>query len=473
MTPRRSLLAGFAAGVAATLLVTALPRVQADTAAPSTDPLAAVQQAYDAITQSFAGPLDTRALIAGAINGMAEATGDRFTQYFDPSQLNGFTGTLQGGFVGIGIVMGEGKDGYPQVLSVIPNGPADKAGVRSDDEIIFVNGQSTIGQSLDDVAKQIKGALGTPVTLGLRRPGQPDLITLTIMRGNVNPSPSVSEQMLPDGLADIRISQFDADTSSLFTAALQEAEAAHPKGLILDLRDDPGGYLEQAVGVAQQIVPAGPIVTVVDAHGNKQTFTASGNPQLPPLAVLVNANTASAAEILAGAIQARGAGTIIGTTTYGKGSVQEIIDLSNGGALKLTIAHDFTPTGAAINGHGITPDIAVPLPPAPPPVPEFAAVGTRVLTEGMVGLDVLGVQQRLSYLGYDPGPQDGVYHQSTDAAMAQFAIAQKLPAPNGTISIELQQALENATGEKVKQSLAPPPSDGILAAGEQYLLSKK
>jgi carboxyl-terminal processing protease len=472
VTPRRSVAAAFAAGVATTLLVTALPAVRADTAAAPTDPLAAVRQAYDAITQDFAGTVDPKALVAGAIAGMAQATGDRFTQYFDPSQLTSFTGTLQGGFVGIGIVMGEGKDGYPQVLSVMPDGPADKAGVRADDEIIFVDGVTTVGQSLDEVAKRIRGALGTPVSLGLRRAGAADVMTVRIVRGNVNPSPSVTEQALPDGLAEIRISQFDSDTASLFTAALQAAEAMSPAGLILDLRDDPGGYLEQAVDVARQIVPAGPVVTVVDAHGNRQTFTASGDPHLPPLAVLVNANTASAAEILAGAIQARGAGVIVGTTTYGKGSVQEILDLSNGGALKLTIAHDFTPAGAPINGRGITPDIVVPPPPPPPAVPDFAAVGTRVLTEGMVGLDVLGVQQRLAYLGDDPGPQDGVYGQATDAAMARFAIAHDLRAPNGVISVDLQRALEGAVGEKVRQSLAPPTDDGILAAAEKYLLSR-
>ena len=474
MTHRRGLIAAFAAGVATTLLVTALPRVSADTiASAGSDPLTAVREVYDLLTQSFAGSVDLNALVTGAITGMANATGDRFTQYFDPSQASSFLNTLQGGFVGIGIVVGTALDGYPEVLSVVPNGPADKAGMRAYDEIIFINGQTTLGETLDDVGKSLRGDLGSQVSLGLRHAGAPDLVTVTLTRGNVNPSPSVSEQMLPDGLAEITIKQFDGDTGSLFTAALKQAEASKPKGLILDLRNDPGGYVDQAVAVAQDLVPAGPILKVVDAHGTAQTFTSTSDPTIPPLAVMVNGNSASAAEILAGAIQARKAGVIIGEQTYGKGSVQELFNLSNGGALKMTIAHDYTPTGAPINGHGITPDIIVPPPPAAPTIPDFPAIGTRDLTPGMVGLDVLGVQQRLAYLGYDPGAQDGIYSSGTEAAAAHFATDQGLAAPEGTINLSLQQALAYAIGVKVKQELAPSKDDGILAAAEAYLLKGK
>ncbi len=471
MTHRRGLLAAFAAGVATTLLVTALPRAQAATPVPyNADPLAAVREVYDLLTQSFAGKVDVNALVTGAIRGMAAATGDPFTQYYDPQQAASLLSTLQGGFVGIGVTIGPSPNGYPQVLSVVPNGPADKAGVRSEDEIIFIDGQTTLGHTLQGVAKMIRGPLGQPVILALRRPGDPTLLVVSVSRGNVNPSPSVSEQNLPDHLAEIRISQFDQDTASLFTAALDKAEASKPVGLILDLRNDPGGYVQAAVDVARQILPAGPIVKIVDAQGNATTFSASGHPNLPPLAVLVNANTASSAEILAGAIQARGAGVVIGERTYGKGSVQELFSLSNGGDLKMTIAHDFTPAGAPINGHGITPNVVVPPPPAPPAIPDFAAIGTRVLTTGLVGLDVLGVQQRLAWLGYNPGQQNGIYDAGTDAAAARFAAAEGLPLPNGRISLAFQSSLNAAVAQKVKQVLALPSHIGILAAAEKYLL---
>lgn len=471
MTHRRAVAAAFAAGVAATLLVTAIPRAQAATPVPyGTDPLAAVREVYDLLTQSFAGTVNVNALVTGAINGMAAATGDRFTQYYDPAQASQFLSTLQGGFVGIGVVIGTGADGYPEVLSVVPNGPADQAGVRATDEIVFVNGQTTLGHTLQDIGNEIRGQLGQPVILALRRPGDPNLIVVSVTRGNVNPSPSVSETNLPSHLAEIRISQFDQDTGSLFTAALDKAEASKPVGLILDLRDDPGGYVDQAVAVAQQLIPAGPIVKVVDAQGNATVFSANGHPVIPPLAVLVNGNTASAAEILSGAIQARGVGVIIGQQTYGKGSVQELFSLSNGGALKMTIAHDFTPAGAPINGHGITPNIVVPPPPPPPPIPDFAAIGARVLTQGLVGLDVLGVQQRLDWLGYNPGQENGIYGADTDAAADRFAAANGLPLPDGTISIAFQQSLDAAVAVKVKQVLAVPTHTGFLAAAEKYLL---
>lgn len=471
MGNRKHLAAAFAAGVAATLLATSLPRVSASTAASANDPLAAVRQAYDAITQQFAGPVDPKALINGAIAGMAEATGDRFTDYFTPKQLIDFTGTLQGGYVGIGIVIGEDKNGYPQVLSVMPNGPADKAGLRSQDEIVFVNGESTLGQKLDAVAARIKGPIDTTVTLGLRRPGHTGILSVKVTRGNVNPSPSVAEKSLPDGLAVITIKQFDADTASLFGQALKTALASNPKGLILDLRNDPGGYLSQAVSIARDLVPAGPIVTVVDKQGQKTTFEAKGHPQLPRLAVLVNGLTASAAEILAGAIQARDVGVLVGTGTYGKGSVQQIVNLSNGGALKVTIAHDFTPSGRAINHEGLVPNIDVPPPPAPK-IPAFAAVGTRTLHQGEIGLDVLGVQQRLNFLGFKPGPEDGIYGPETEAGAAAFAASAHLPVPSGTLTKAFQSALNAATGKKVTADLAGLKTDRILAAAEHYLLSR-
>ncbi|MCX7781197.1 MAG: S41 family peptidase [Negativicutes bacterium] len=298
-------------------------------------------------------PMDT--LMTGAVKGMINSLGDPHSIYMDAKLYKEFMIETEGSFGGVGIVLGV-KDKVLTVVSPIEGTPGDKAGIKSGDQIIKIEGKDTKDMALDEAVSKIRGPEGTNVTLTIKR--NQEIKDYTLTRSNIQIK-TVAGKMLPDGIAYIRISMFNEMTGNDFSRKYQEMEKEGMKGLVLDLRDNPGGLLEESVRVAGKLVPKGPVVSVVTRDGTRETHYSKLEAVKYPLVVLVNGGSASASEIVAGAVQDTGAGTLVGVKTFGKGSVQTIMRLDGSTAMKLTIAKYLTPKDRSINGVGIEPDVKV------------------------------------------------------------------------------------------------------------------
>ena len=292
----------------------------------------------------------------GALKGMVGALGDPYSAYLDAEDFKALSTVTEGHFGGVGMVMGM-KDGRFVIVSPIEDTPAYKAGIKAGDTLLKIDGEELSGQTLDAVVKKIRGKNGTQVKLTIQR-GEGDPSEYTITRSDIKIK-SVYGKLLDGGVGYIRITNFSEDTAKDFQAKLEELDGQGMKGLVLDLRDNPGGLLNSGVNVARLLVPKGPIVSVTDKQGQTMTESSSLEQVKYPLAVLVNHGTASAAEIVSGAIQDTGSGRLFGVKTFGKGVVQSVYMLSPDTAVKLTIAKYYTPSGRSIHKVGITPDEVV------------------------------------------------------------------------------------------------------------------
>ena len=296
-----------------------------------------------------------------ALDGMMRSVNDRYTVFMTPKEFAGLNQGLDGGdFGGTGIVIQvDDKTKYVSVENVIPDGPADKAGIEQDDLITTIDGASTKGMTLDVASSKLRGKEGTRVTLTLSRDGAAMASPLTITRAKIHQL-SVYEKMLPGKIGYVAVTVFGRTTGDELNTALERLQRDGARALVLDLRDNGGGYLESAVSVSSKFIPSGPIVSVESRASNVTTLDADDTAIPPvPLAVLVNGYTASASEITSGAIQDSSVGTIVGTKTFGKGVVQTIVPLPDGSAIKVTTARYLTPRNRDINHLGITPDIVV------------------------------------------------------------------------------------------------------------------
>lgn len=303
-------------------------------------------------------PVDT--LMTGAIKGMVNSLGDPHSIYMDAKMYKEFMIETEGAFGGVGIVIGV-KDKTLTVVSPIEGTPSEQAGIKSGDQILKIDGKESKDMALDEAVNKIRGPEGSQVTLTIRRPANQEVKDYVLTRSNIQIK-TVAGKMLPNQIGYIRISMFNENTGSEFIKRYQELEKEGMKAVVLDLRDNPGGLLEESVKVAGMFVPKGPVVSVVTRDGQRETHSSNLAEVKYPVAVLVNGGSASASEIVAGAIQDTGAGTLVGTKTYGKGSVQTLLRLDNGTAIKLTIAKYLTPNDRSINGIGIEPDVKVELP---------------------------------------------------------------------------------------------------------------
>lgn len=297
----------------------------------------------------------------GVYKGMIEALGDPYSEYYTSMELEEAVNSNQGISYGIGAYISLNKQmNMPMINGVMDESPAQEAGLREGDIIYMVDDEYTQGMSTTAVVALVKGREGTSVHLTIYREGEADYLEMDVVRGKMLETTTVDSGMVEDsdGIGYLRIREFDVVTVDQYAEAMAELKANGMKSLILDLRSNPGGDLNAVVEIARRILPKGMIVYTEDKNGKRSEYTCDGTRELDiPLVVLVNGYSASASEVLAGAIQDYGKGTLIGTTTYGKGIVQRIHRLDDGTALKLTISAYFTPSGRNIHGIGIVPDI--------------------------------------------------------------------------------------------------------------------
>ena len=314
----------------------------------------------------YGGKTDERKLTYGAIRGMLHALADPFTRFLDPDEYKRMREENEGNFTGIGAQLDTNKDGEVYIKEPLPKTPAMRAGVKANDVILTVDNKPIKDKDIEDVVKMIRGKEGTKVRLGLRRPGVPKLIVKVITRQLVQ-FQMVKWRMLDEknGIAYIRLYQFNEQCDQQFDKAMSQLERSHMRGLVLDLRGNPGGLLQAAVDIGSRVIESGPIVIIQERGGQKNPLYVEEekhNHKRYPLVVLVDDHSASASEIVSGAIKDDGVGTLVGIKTFGKGRVQTIMPLQDGSAVAITTAKYLTPNGTDIHKKGIEPDVRVEAP---------------------------------------------------------------------------------------------------------------
>ena len=338
--------------------------------APATVDYSLLWKAIDVLNQQYIDkPIDQQKILYGAVSGAVAALGDPYTTFFPPQQLTDFKTQLAGSFGGIGAEVGE-KNGNVVVIAPLDGTPAKSAGILAGDVILSVNGTSTAGSTVDEVVNQIRGPKGTVVTLQIGRTGQDKPMSFKITRDTIVVKSvkwsykTVEVKGQQKTIAVLTISEFGDDTTGLVNQAVNDILTHNVSGIIVDLRNNPGGYLQSAVDAASNWVKEGDLV-VSEAHsdGSTVTYKAEGNPRLSGIKtiVMINGGSASAAEILSGALYDHGFAQLLGEKSFGKGSVQQLVDLPGNSAVKVTIAKWITPNGVNLNHNGLDPDIPVKL----------------------------------------------------------------------------------------------------------------
>ncbi len=318
--------------------------------------LQALEETIDAYF--YLGEVTDEEFQEGIYKGMLQALDDPYSEYYTAEELNALLQQVEGTYYGIGAYVSlDTITNFPKISGTIKGAPAEEVDLRANDLIYEVDGASTYGLSLTEVVAMIKGPENTDVVLTIVRDGEDDYLHITVTRREVE-TPTIEYEMMDDGMAYIQIIEFDDVSVNQFVSALQDAKAAGMKGLILDVRANPGGSLSAVVEMLRQILPEGMIVYTEDKYGNGEKFTCDGKNELEvPLVLLVDMNSASASEIMAAAIKEHGIGTLVGTTTFGKGIVQQIVPFRDGTAIKVTISSYYTPNGNDIHGIGVEPDV--------------------------------------------------------------------------------------------------------------------
>ena len=315
-------------------------------------------EVWDIIKNKYvdAGKLKDKEMFYGALRGLVASAGDPYTVFMNPVVSKEFADDLKGTFDGIGAEIGI-KNGVLTIIAPLTDMPAQKAGLRSGDKVLAIDGEDTAAITLDEAVNKIRGEDGTEVALKIWREGFEEPKEFTVTRGKIIVK-SVKWELNDNNMMVIEISHFNSDTDELFDRAVQDTIKKNPKGVILDLRNNPGGYLNTAIETASEWIEDGVVVIEKFSEENKNEYLARGRARLKdfPTVVLVNQGSASASEIVAGALKDHDLATIVGEKTFGKGSVQEMTSLEDGSSVKITIAKWLTPNGINISEEGIAPD---------------------------------------------------------------------------------------------------------------------
>lgn len=415
----------------------------------SVEQLQKLALAYQLIDTRYIEEVDHAKVIDGAVEGMLGALEDPYSVYMDAEQYGQFSDeVLESQFSGIGAEVSL-KDGRVTVVAPIKDSPADRAGVRSMDVILSVNDEPLEGLPLHEAVLKIRGAKGTKANLLIEREGVSEPIKVIVVRDDIDVE-TVYAKLTEDKIGVIEIRQFAQTTSRRFLEELASLEEQGMKGLILDVRNNPGGMLDAVISMAEPFVRKGEVILQVeDRTGERsQTVSTHGSEGKPyPIVVLVNGGSASASEILAAAIQESGGGTLIGEKTYGKGLVQRTFDsgVGDGSNIKLTIAKWLTPKGNYINEAGIVPNIEA----KQPDYYQVAPISKEsTLMLGQLNNDIKYMQVMLTGLGYGLDREDGYYSQATAEAVRAFQSAHDLPI-TGQADAVTAEAIEQALIEKM------------------------
>jgi carboxyl-terminal processing protease len=320
-------------------------------------------QVWEIVSQQFDGELPaSEEVVHTAIQQSLELLEDEYTQYIPPDVADQVRQQLEGSFEGIGAFIDLTEDGYLLIVRPIEGQPAALAGVLSGDIVTHVDGVPVLGKTQEEIVNEVKGPRGTEVTLTIIRESAPEPLNITIVRALVE-LPIIESDMLENNIAYIRLTSFNSTAVQQLSVELDALLNQNPQALIFDLRDNPGGFLNQSVAVADLFLPEGVVLYQRNRNGEEEVFSSQTGDiaETIPLIVLVNSGSASASEIVAGAIQDQGRGIILGEVSFGKGSVQNTLTLPDGSELRVTIARWYTPDNNTIDGQGITPDVIVPL----------------------------------------------------------------------------------------------------------------
>lgn len=385
--------------------------------------------------------VDRHELLDGAVSGMMSSLDDPYSVYMEKDVAQHFSESIEGSFTGIGAEVTL-ENGRIVVVSPIKGSPAERSGLLAKDVLLSVNGDKLDGLNLQDAVAKIRGPKGTKAKIQVQRAGFSEPIQLVLIRDDIDVE-TVYGSLRPDGTGIIEIRQFSLHTAERFKQELAKLEEQGMKGLVLDVRNNPGGVLPVVVEIAQTFLPKGAtVVQVEDREGNREKTLSEGQSKAYPIAVLMNNGSASASEILAGALQEGAGAKLVGETSFGKGTVQVSYNkaLGDGSLLKMTIAKWLTPKGNWIHENGIKPDIAV-QPPGLYTVARLALAET--LKQDTLGEQVRSVQIMLRGLGYDPKRDDGYFGAETAAAVKKFQSEHSLPA-TGQVDKQTGEALEKA-----------------------------
>lgn len=401
--------------------------------------------AYDLLQNDYYKKVDQQKLINGAINGMFQSLDDPYSTYMDEQQAQKLHQSISSSFEGIGAEITE-KDGSILIVTPIKGSPAEKAGLKPNDKVLSVNGKSLQGVSSSDAVNMIRGKKGTKVELMIQRAGVEGSTKISIIRDTI-PIETVYGEMMDDGIAKVQITSFSENTTKELVKVLNDLQKKGMKGLVLDIRQNPGGLLEQAQSIASLFVPNGKVILKVqDRQGNIKEIASSNkdNPKLP-LVVVIDKGSASASEILAGALHESAGVTLVGEKSFGKGTVQSVEDFKDGSNIKFTTAKWLTPNGNWIHGKGIKPDIEVAL----PSYAQLSIINPDLqLKLSDASKDVKTAQEMLKAVGFDPGRTDGFFDEGTKNAVIAFQKKENIEA-TGIISGKTTMTLMENLREKI------------------------
>lgn len=323
------------------------------------EPAAKIREIFSILETHFVGELDNDVLMDTMFTGLLYGVGDPYTSYMNRDALARFLENTEGRYAGVGIrVQPDFESNRIQVLQVFTGGPSYGSGLEPGDQILQVNGIEVFAEQQEEAVAMIRGTPGTSVNITLYRSFTNSTFDVDIVRADVE-VPTVEHRMIDNEIGFIRISNFDRVTYQQFMDALNALEAGGMRGLVLDVRNNPGGLLDTVVRITNELVPSGLIVYTENRHGEREEMHGNDRQVDIPLVVLVNEHSASASEVLAGAVRDTGSGVLVGARTFGKGVVQSLFPLSDGSGIKVTVATYYTPNGISINGEGILPDVVV------------------------------------------------------------------------------------------------------------------
>lgn len=424
-----------------------------------------IYEVYGLIKDNYLEDVNDQKLVDGAINGMLNALEDPYSVYMDQESAKQFTESINSAFEGIGaeVTMEGGK---VTIVSPFKGSPAEKAGLRTKDQIVSVNGEPLEGLDLHEAVLKIRGPKGTAAQLEIIRPGVLDPLTIKVVRDEIPIETVYSETLEKNGkkYGKLEVTQFSTDTGKHFQAELEKLEAANIEGLIIDLRGNPGGLLNIVIDMAQLLVPKeGVILQVEDPDGKREVVKATTiEAKKPyPITVLIDKGSASASEIMAGALKENGY-TLVGENSFGKGTVQNTVELGDQSQVKMTIAKWLTPSGNWIHKKGIEPNVKI-------DQPEYFKAAPIGMENGALKFDQTGepvrnLQLVLEGLGFPAGRSDGYFDEKTETAVKTFQQLNKLPV-TGQVDEKTALLMQEQLIAKMKE----PANDMQLQAAIQVL----